>query len=178
MFPKLKRFAPLLCCAALLLATAARAADDLGGFSAARLTRLHRFMQQATDGAGYLGAVTLVMRHGRIVDWQAYGSRDLARSAAMPRDAIFRIYSMTKTITSIAVLMLMEEGRLGLDDPVARYLPAFTSMQVFAGGRPDAPVLRAARTVAAGLATRLEVRSLDVGPVEVAHVGDVAEVAR
>src|SRR5436309_3277596 len=135
-------------------------------------------MQQATDSAGYLGAVTLVMRHGRVVDWRAYGNRDLARSAPMPRDAIFRIYSMTKTITSIAVLMLMEEGRLGLDDPLARCLPAFTSMQVFAGGRPDAPVLRAARrpitlrhllTHTAGFATT------GVGAVEAADLGDFTE---
>jgi CubicO group peptidase (beta-lactamase class C family) len=174
----LKRLAPLLCCAALLLASAARAAEDLEGFSATRLTRLHRFMQQATDSAGYLGAVTLVMRHGRVVDWRAYGSRDLARSAPMPRDAIFRIYSMTKTITSIAVLMLMEEGRLGLDDPVARYLPAFASMQVSAGGTADTPVLRPARrpitlrhllTHTAGFATT------GVGAVEAADLRNFTE---
>jgi CubicO group peptidase (beta-lactamase class C family) len=81
------------------------------------------------------------VRDGKVVTVQAHGSRDLARSRPMTEDAIFRIYSMTKPITSVAVLQLMEQGKLGLDDPVSRYLPAFEHMQRFAGGTADKPVL-------------------------------------
>lgn len=111
---------------------------------AARLARVHDFLRSQT-ASGYLGAVTLVARDGRLVDWQAHGHRDLARTEAMPRDAIFRIYSMTKTVTAVAVLTLLEDGRLGLDDPVGLHLPQFASMQEFAGGSADAPQLRPAR---------------------------------
>jgi CubicO group peptidase (beta-lactamase class C family) len=114
------------------------------GFSGTQLQTLHRFMQGVTDAGDYPGAVTLIARHGRIVDWRAYGSRDIAKSAAMEPNSIFRIYSMTKTVTSVALLALMEEGKLALDDPVARYLPEFADMRVFTGGTPDAPQTRTA----------------------------------
>ncbi|UHQ22205.1 beta-lactamase family protein [Lysobacter sp. 5GHs7-4] len=113
------------------------------GYSAARLQRLHDFMGKTTDAHGYLGGVTLIARNGRIVDWRAYGYRDLARSRPLQRDDIFRIYSMSKTVTSVAVLMLMEEGRFALDDPISRYLPGFEAQQVVAGGSVDRPQLRA-----------------------------------
>lgn len=115
------------------------------GFSSERLQRLHRFLQQACAGEGYLGAVSLIARDGKIVDWQAYGHRDLARTDPMQRDSIFRIYSMTKTVTSVAVMQLVEQGRIGVDDPLSRYLPGFsdskvlwpgTSGQVRAAARP------------------------------------------
>ncbi|HST44410.1 MAG TPA: serine hydrolase domain-containing protein, partial [Luteimonas sp.] len=113
------------------------------GVSAPRLGRLHAFMADATDADGYLGGVTLLARNGRIVDWQAYGHRDLARRVPMARDDIFRIYSMSKTVTSVAVLMLMEEGALALEDPVSRYIPALGDLQVLDGGTADAPLRRA-----------------------------------
>jgi CubicO group peptidase (beta-lactamase class C family) len=109
-----------------------------------RLARLHGFMQELAGQGGYLGAVTLVARNGRIVDWEAYGYRDLGRREKMQRDAIFRIYSMSKTVTAVAVLALMEEGKLGLEDPVANYLPQFAQMRVFDSGTAEAPVTRAA----------------------------------
>ena len=149
------RWQDLLCVLALIVcqggAGAAHAAPPLpvaspasAGISEARLERLHRFMQGAVDSGSYLGAVTLIARHGKIVDWRAFGDRDLARASPMDRDSIFRIYSMTKTVTSVAALMLVEEGRFALDDPVARYLPEFSNMQVFGGGTVDAPQLRPA----------------------------------
>ena len=110
-----------------------RAGASSHGFSAPRLQRLHGFMQQTVAPGGYLGAVTLVMRDGEVVDYRAYGHRDLARHAPMQKDSIFRIYSMTKTVASVAVLILLEEGRIGLNDPVARYLPEFATMQVATG---------------------------------------------
>lgn len=114
------------------------------GVSSARLQRLHDFMDKATDDDGYLGGVTLLARNGRIVDWQAYGHRDLARREPLRRDAIFRIYSMTKTVTSVAVMLLVEEGKLTLEDPLSRYLPGFATPQVLVGGSVDAPQLRPA----------------------------------
>jgi CubicO group peptidase (beta-lactamase class C family) len=112
----------------------ASARDD--GFAAERLARVHDYLHDATGADGYIGAVALVARHGRIVDWQAYGYRDLARREPLRRDAIFRIYSMTKTVTTVAVLMLMEDGKLSLDDPLSRYLPGFEHPQIMAGGDP------------------------------------------
>lgn len=120
------------------------AAAGAEGFSAERLARLHGYLREATGGEGYLGAVALIARHGRIVDWRAYGYRDLARREPLRRDAIFRIYSMTKTVTTVAVLMLMEEGKLSLEDPLSRYLPGFDHPQVMTGGTADAPTLRPA----------------------------------
>ena len=125
-------------------AVPAGAAADLG-FSAERLKRLSIFMQQATNSSGHLGGVTLVLRQGRLVDWQAHGHADLARNRPMTRDAIFRIYSMSKTVVTVAALMLMEEGRLSLDDPISRHLPEFGTVKVLAGGTADAPLLRAPR---------------------------------
>src|SRR4051812_40085592 len=113
---------------------------DQEGISRKRLGRLHEFMQNEIKVGDYLGAVTLIARHGRIVDWNSYGHRDLAKTSAMQPDSIFRIYSMTKTVTSVAVLMLMEEGKFTLDDPIEKFLPEFKKTQVFAGGTAEAPV--------------------------------------
>jgi Beta-lactamase class C and other penicillin binding proteins len=114
------------------------------GLSAARLQRLHAFMDTATNEHGYLGAVSLIARNGKLVEWHAYGYSDLDRRKPMRKDAIFRIYSMTKTVTSVAVMMLVEEGKITLEDPVSRYLPGFDHPQVLVGGTADAPKLRPA----------------------------------
>ena len=155
----------VLCAAAAAAAVAqptlqplARGSAAAEGFSAERLARMAPFMHAATDARGYLGAVTLIARHGKIVEWQAYGHRDLARSEAMKPDAIFRIYSMTKTIATVALLQLMEEGRLTLDDPVARHLPEFAALRVMTSGgalrAPERPLtIRHLLTHTAGFAT-------------------------
>jgi CubicO group peptidase (beta-lactamase class C family) len=101
-------------------------------------------MQGVIDRGEYLGAVTLVTRGGKVVDWRAYGHRDLAKTSRMKPDAIFRIYSMTKPVTSVAVLTLMEEGKLALEDPIANYLPQLAQLRVFVGGTAEAPQLREA----------------------------------
>ena len=125
-------------------ANAAGAGADSPRLSAERLQRLDGFLEHATDAQGYPGAVSLVWKDGAIVQSQAYGYRDLARTSPMRKDSIFRIYSMTKTVTTVAALMLIEEGKLGLDDPVEKYLPEFSTMQVFVGGSADKPELRPA----------------------------------
>jgi CubicO group peptidase (beta-lactamase class C family) len=101
------------------------------GFSPARLERAGRFVRDTVDQGQYAGAVILIARHGHIVLSQGIGYRV---------DAIFQIYSMTKPITSVAALQLMEEGRLTLEDPVSRFLPEFARMQVLdsSGSRPAA----------------------------------------
>lgn len=119
----------------LPVAVAAQAASAPGN------ARLHAFLQRQTGDDGYLGATMLVARDGRVVDRGEFGHADLARRKPMRRDAIFRIYSMTKPIASVAVLMLMEEGRLSLDDPVSRFLPEFANLRRFSGGTADAPML-------------------------------------
>lgn len=124
---------------------AADEGSDSSRFRAARLQRLEDFLGKATDAQGYLGAVSLVFADGRVVQSGAYGYRDLGRTSPMREDSIFRIYSMTKTVTTVAVLMLMEEGKLSLDDPVARHLPEFSNLQVFEGGTADAPRLGPAK---------------------------------
>jgi len=118
-------------------------ATETQGFSAQRLERLDDFLRHATDADGYLGAVALIARHGHIVESRAFGQRDLARASPMHTDSIFRIYSMTKTVTTVAAMILIEEGKLTLDDPVGDYLPAFASIPVLDGGSADAPRLRA-----------------------------------
>ncbi|TFW16570.1 class A beta-lactamase-related serine hydrolase [Massilia arenosa] len=129
--------------AAAPLPSAAPAAE---GFAPDRLQRLHTYLDGVTQRGDYLGAVALVARHGRIVDWQAYGWRDLAHTQKMPKDAIFRIYSMTKTVTAVAVLTLMEEGKLTIDDPVEKYLPEFAHMGVWTGGTAAQPQTRPAES--------------------------------
>ncbi|QWP77929.1 beta-lactamase family protein [Lysobacter sp. K5869] len=102
-------------------------------------------MRAATRPGGYLGAVALIVRDGRIVDFRAYGQRDIARRDAMRRDTIFRIYSMSKTVTSAAVMQLAERGLIDVEAPVERYLPELADRQVAVGDSADAPRLRPAR---------------------------------
>jgi CubicO group peptidase (beta-lactamase class C family) len=109
------------------------------------LKRLENLVQSVTNSGEYLGAVTLISRNGKIIDWHAYGHRDLTKKTPMRHDSIFRIYSMTKTISSVAVLMLMEEGKFTLEDPIEKFIPEFANIQVFAGGTADAPQRRPAK---------------------------------
>ena len=142
----------VLCLASVAVAAAPRAvagsaaadsteATDASRFSPDRLRRVDDFLDKATSAQGYLGAVSLVLADGKVVQSGVYGYRDLARSSPMREDSIFRIYSMTKTVTTVAVLMLMEEGKLSLDDPVSRFLPEFSALQVFEGGTAERPRL-------------------------------------
>ncbi|MDR0182107.1 serine hydrolase domain-containing protein [Lysobacter arvi] len=129
------RFAMVL--AAWIAAAPAMAADP--AWEPQRLQRIDAFLERATGPGGYTGAVALIARDGRIVYERAAGHANVARTRPMRSDAIFRVYSMTKPITSVAALMLVEEGRLGLDDPVSRHLPEFAAVQRFTGGTADAP---------------------------------------
>ncbi len=100
------------------------------GFDPARASRLLDILQAEVAKGRLPGAVALIARNGKVVLHEAIGQRDPASGAAMHKDAIFRIYSMTKPLVSVATMQLVEQGRLFLSDPVARYLPAFTKVQV------------------------------------------------
>jgi CubicO group peptidase (beta-lactamase class C family) len=128
----------------LLLAASGVAAAESQGFSPARLERVTGYVQSAIDEGQYAGAVTLIARRGQIVQLKALGSRDAARKNPMQPDAIFQIYSMTKPIVSAAALVLMDEGKLLLDDPVSRFIPQFASMQVLEGENAASARLRPA----------------------------------
>lgn len=101
------------------------------GLCPVRTQRLLDVLQQHIDRQHLPGAVALVARRGRIGLLQALGRQDPARGAPMREDSIFRIYSMTKPIVSVAVMMLVERGRLLLSDPVARHLPEYAHQQVW-----------------------------------------------
>jgi CubicO group peptidase (beta-lactamase class C family) len=100
------------------------------GFSAARLTRLDSVFQHAVERGEIAGAVVLVLRDGQTAYERAFGWADREAGRRMTPDAIFRIASQTKALTSVAIMMLAEEGRLGINDPVSRHLPSFRQTMV------------------------------------------------
>ncbi len=103
------------------------------GLSAERLTRLDQQVEADIKAGRIPGAVVLLVRHGRVAHYSAFGMADGATGRAMRRDDIFRIYSMTKPVVSVALLMLLEEGKFQLSDPLEKYIPAFRGIQVYAG---------------------------------------------
>ena len=109
-----------------------------GGFSPNGLEAIGPALQGVVDAGDLSGFVTLVWRRGEVVRIDTVGHRDIEGGKPMTRDTIFRIASMTKPITSVAALMLMEEGRLKLDDPITRWAPEFSDMQVLAA--PTGPL--------------------------------------
>src|ERR1700733_4171285 len=114
--------------------TSAAAKPESLGFSSERLERLHTAMQQEIDTKKTMaGAVTLLMRHGKLVDLKAYGKKDLASGAPMTTDTIFRVFSMTKVVTGVAMMILYEQGKWRPQDPIANYIPEFAHLKVFKG---------------------------------------------
>ena len=103
------------------------------GFSSERLERLHAFIQQEVDQKQLAGAITLLARHGKVVDYRTYGTRDMATGAAMTKDTIFRDYSMTKPVTGVAMMMLYEQGKWLPSDPISKFIPEFANLRVFNG---------------------------------------------
>ena len=111
------------------------------GFDAERLEVLHDTVQRFVDERKHAGIITLVARDGKIVDFETYGYRDVEKKLPMERDTICRVYSMSKIITCVATLILIEEGKISLSDPVSKYLPELKDMKVWTGGTQDAPKL-------------------------------------
>ena len=116
------------------------AGPDGAGLSADGLARIRPAMQAYVDDGRAAGVMTLVARRGQVAHWDAVGLRDLEAGDPLEPDDIFRIYSMTKPITSVATMMLVEEGKASLDEPVATFIPEFADVTVLApGGERVAP---------------------------------------
>ncbi|MHB9028640.1 MAG: serine hydrolase domain-containing protein [Candidatus Latescibacterota bacterium] len=118
------------------------------GLSAPRIERIDRALHSWVAEGKIAGAVTLIARHGKIAHAGAYGSRDQESDDLMREDAIFAIMSMTKPITSLATLMLYEEGKFLLTDPVSKYIPEFANMRVILPGQEnsDSPATEPAKS--------------------------------
>lgn len=123
------------------------AAPATVGISAERLERLHRGMQGLVDRREAGGIVTLVAREGKVIDVHTVGFQDVDARTPMRPDTIFRIASMTKPVTSVAVMMLYEEGKLLLTDPLSRYIPSFKSQRVISNGEGGATPVAARREI-------------------------------
>src|SRR5947207_9857255 len=154
----------LLALALLAAASARLSAQTPPRFAPARLARIDRFMQQYVDSGQIGGAVGLVLQDGRVVYQHAVGWLDKESGRRMTPDALFRIASQTKALTTVAILSLVEEGALAVGDPVSRYIPAFahttvatksdTGLVTRAAGRPI--TIRDPLTHTAGLSYRTD----------------------
>lgn len=153
-----RRIAKILLLALFAVATVATAASaetlprvdpTKAGFSVERLERLSNAMQAEVDRGRIPGAVVMILRRGEVAYEATFGMRDKAAGVPMTDDSIFRIYSMTKPITSVAAMMLWEEGKFFLNDPASKFLPALKDMRVAAETTNPAtgrPVMRTVST--------------------------------
>jgi CubicO group peptidase (beta-lactamase class C family) len=145
-----KRFRSLVLASALLAtallaslsaASLPTAKPEEVGLSSERLGRIHQMIQRHIDAHDVTGAVTLVARRGKVVHFETHGLMDLETQKQMSKDAIFRLASSTKPVTATAILMLMEEGKLKLTDPVGKYIPEFSNSKVAVElPRPQGPM--------------------------------------
>lgn len=111
------------------------------GFSSERLERLHALMQQVVDQKQIAGVVTILARHGKVIDYRTYGQRDVASGASMTKDAIFRDFSMTKPVVGVAMMILWEQGKWLPSDPIAKHIPEFAHLKVFKGVDADGKMI-------------------------------------
>jgi CubicO group peptidase (beta-lactamase class C family) len=154
-FRKVARMAATAFC--LLASSAAFAEDPLPrakpedvGLSSERLARIGATLQADIDAGRIPGAVIAIARHGKLVMFDAYGWRDKAAKLPMTTDTIFNIASMTKPMTTVGALMLYEQGKILIDDPLAKYFPKFASMKVAArdaNGEPTTDTVPANRQI-------------------------------
>ncbi len=110
--------------------TLKESSPETAGMSAERLKRIDNVLQEYIDKKWIAGASAIVAKNGKIVYYKAAGFNDVEKNIALKRDAIFRIASQTKAITSVAIMMLYEEGKFLLKDPVSKYIPEFTKQEV------------------------------------------------
>ena len=103
------------------------------GFDSVRLKKLDTAMAKVVSDGRVAGMTTLLVRHGQVVEFNTYGKSDLTSGAPMTKDAIVRIYSMSKPITGVAMMILFEEGKWKLDDPVTKFLPELKDLKVMTG---------------------------------------------
>ena len=114
----------------LVMAAQPAAKPEDAGMSTERLKRIHESIQRHIDAGEICGAVTVVARRGHVVNFEAHGLMDIESKKPMEKDTIFRLASMTKPITGVAVLMLVEEGKIRLNDPVSKFIPEFHDVKV------------------------------------------------
>src|SRR5437867_187581 len=127
----------------LALGAAARelpvVAPESAGMSSTKLGKVDGIIQELRRQQKLAGATVMVARHGKVVYFKTFGKMDLEADKPMREDAIFRIYSMSKAITTAAALILYEEGKLGLDEPVSKYVPDFKGLKVWNAAGNMAP---------------------------------------
>ncbi|HEX3701660.1 MAG TPA: serine hydrolase domain-containing protein [Phenylobacterium sp.] len=148
-------FAAALAAAALISAPAASAAPahkaaqpalsqsvapEAVGFDSTRLKRLDDYMAGVVAQGRVAGMTTLLARHGKVVEFKTYGKASLKTGQPMPKDEIFRVYSMSKPLTGVAMMILFEEGKWRLDDPVTRYVPEFKALKVMVKADKDGKI--------------------------------------
>jgi CubicO group peptidase (beta-lactamase class C family) len=131
------RFLSLICSLLCVFAAGSAAAADLAsarpesvGMSSQRLARLTSTMRTLADEGRVSGVVTMVAKDGKVVEFDAAGKREIEHGTPMQKDSIFRIYSMTKPITGVAMMILFEEGKWQLNDPVSKHIPEFANLKV------------------------------------------------
>ncbi len=125
-----------------------RAAPDEVGLSGERLARIRPVMQAYVDAGTLPGVTTAIARRGKLVHFEQIGMMDVERGKSLRPDTIFRMASMTKPMTGVAMMILYEEGRYLLTDPVSQYLPEFADLQTWVGGTAEAPQTEPARPMA------------------------------
>ena len=118
---------------------------ETAGLSSARIARIDPWMRRQVESGRLAGLEVMIYRRGGTVFHRCFGKRDLARGTDATPDTIYRIYSMTKAMTSVAIMMLHEEGRFQLDDPINRFVPVFSNMRVFTGGGYGATITEPAQ---------------------------------
>jgi len=126
----MKRLALIIAFIIIGINSNAQQAIQLNGFSAERLSRIDQVVKSYVDSNWIVGAVCLIMKDGKPAYYKAFGMDDQEKGKPMQKDAIFRIASQTKAITSTAVMMLWEEGKFLLDDPISKYIPSFAKPKV------------------------------------------------
>src|SRR4051812_6384288 len=120
----------------------ATAAPEAVGFDSQRLKALDAYMAKTVADGRVAGMTTLLARHGKVVEFNTYGKTSLATGQAMPKDEIFRIYSMSKPLTGVAMMILFEQGKWRLDDPVTRFVPEFKNLKVMVADDGEGHVTR------------------------------------
>ncbi len=122
--------------------TLSPAAPASVGFDQSKLTLLNNSMHRMVDEGEVAGVMTMLARHGKIVNYDVYGKDSIAKGTPLKRDSIFRLFSQTKPVTGVAMMILYEQGKWQLNDPVSKYVPEFAKLKVFAGLDKDGkPIL-------------------------------------
>ena len=130
MFGRRALVAALVLLAGGIVAKAGSEGRAVHTLSPAGLAKVSDYIRNEVATGKIPGAILLLQQHGKPVYYQNFGVRDVATELSMSADTIFRLYSMSKPVTSVMAMMLVEEGKLSLDDPVSKYIPAFAGMKV------------------------------------------------